>query len=108
MIKTKEPKVAFINFLMDISPDCDCAGWHDADIVPNIGVLGSSDIVAIDQASVDLVNQSIGLRETALTGSFNPGEDKFRAIHPEIDWSVQLAYAEELGLGSRDYILERL
>lgn len=108
MIKTKEPKVAFINFVMDVSPDCDCAGWHDANIVPDIGILGSLDIVAIDQASVDLVNQSIGLKETALNGNFNPGEDKFRAIHPEIDWNVQLAYAEELGLGSRKYTLEKI
>lgn len=108
VVKNKEPKIAFINFVMDVSPDCDCAGWHDANIVPDIGILGSHDIVAIDQASVDLVNQSIGLRGSILSKNFNPGEDKFRDIHPEIDWSVQLSYGEELGLGSRRYTLENI
>jgi len=108
MLKQKEPKYAFINFVMDVSPDCDCAGWHDANIVPDIGILGSHDIVAIDQASVDLINQQIGLKDTALTSNLNPGEDKLRAIHPYIDWTVQLKYAEEIGLGSRKYELKML
>jgi len=108
LIKIKEPKVAFINFITDVSPDCDCSGWHDASIVPDIGILGSHDIVAIDQASVDLVNKSIGLKESALSKSFNPGEDKLRDIHPHIDWNVQLSYGEELGLGSREYTLKKI
>jgi len=37
--------------------------------------------------------------------NFEPGEDKFRGVYPEIDWTVQLKYGEEIGLGSRDYEL---
>jgi len=105
MLKQKEPKYAFINFVMDVSPDCDCASWHDANIVPDVGILGGWDIVAIDQASCDLINAQIGLKDTALTNNFDPGEDKIKAIHPNIDWSLQIKYAEEIGLGSRDYEL---
>lgn len=105
ILKQKEPKYAFINFVMDVSPDCDCAGWHDANIVPDVGILGGWDIVAIDQASSDLINKQIGLKDTALSTNFNPGEDKLRAIHPDIDWNLQVRYAEEVGLGIRDYEL---
>jgi hypothetical protein len=31
------------------------------------------------------------------------GEDKFRALYPDLDWTIQLGYAEEIGLGRRDY-----
>ncbi|ACI19171.1 DUF362 domain-containing protein [Dictyoglomus thermophilum] len=105
ILKQKEPKYAFINFVMDVSPDCDCAGWHDANLVPDVGILGGWDIVAIDQASSDLINNQIGLSNTALKSGFNPGEDKLRAVHPNIDWSWQLKYAEEIGLGKREYEL---
>ena len=33
-----------------------------------------------------------------------PGEDKIRALH-DFDWTVQLEYAEKLGLGTREYKL---
>ena len=108
VIKPKEPKVAFINFVMDISPDCDCAGWHDANIVPDVGILGGWDIVAIDQASADLINQQVGLKGSILQKELNPGEDKLKAIHPDIDWSVQVSYAEKIGLGTRKYVLEKI
>ena len=108
MVKSKEPKVAFINFVMDISPDCDCAGWHDANIVPDVGILGGWDIVAIDQASVDLINQQVGLRTSVLEKELAPGEDKLRAVHPDIDWSAQISYAEAIGLGTKKYILEKV
>jgi uncharacterized Fe-S center protein len=36
------------------------------------------------------------------------GEDKFRGIYPNVDWTVQLQHAEKLGLGRRDYELIRL
>ena len=53
-------KTLFFNYLIDISPNCDCYPFNDAPIVPNIGLLASTDIVAIDQASVDLVSSESG------------------------------------------------
>ena len=103
VLKGKEGRALFINFLMNISPACDCYGHSDAPIVPNIGILASTDPVAIDQASVDLVNQETGIRNSALKSNFEKGEDKFRGLYPEVDWEIQLNYAERLGLGFREY-----
>ena len=103
-LKDKEGKKAFINFVMDVTPECDCEPWADLPIVPDVGIVASQDIVAVDQASVDLVNGQRGLRESPLKSAFEPGEDKFLALNG-VDWSVQLTYAEELGLGTRSYEL---
>lgn len=40
----------------DVSPNCDCHSENDAPIVPNIGMLASFDMVALDKACADLVN----------------------------------------------------
>jgi uncharacterized Fe-S center protein len=98
----------FINFLMNITPLCDCYPFSDAPIVQDIGIAASHDPVALDQASVDLVNRQPGNRESALKANLEPGEDKFRGIAPDIDWGVQLSYAEHIGLGSRSYRLIRV
>ena len=48
--------IVFFNVLRRMSVDCDCAGVHAAEpTIPDIGILASTDILAIDQASVDLV-----------------------------------------------------
>ena len=74
----------------------------------DIGILASTDPVAIDQASVDLVNKSSGIVGTALTTNLEPGKDKFQGIYPHIDWSVQLSHGEKVGLGTRNYELIEL
>jgi hypothetical protein len=56
--------------------------------------------VAIDQAAVDLVNAQPALADCCLETNKGPGEDKFRGVYPHIDWSIQLGYAEEVGLGN--------
>jgi uncharacterized Fe-S center protein len=104
----KAGKALFVNFVTQVSPACDCYGHSDAPIVADQGILISSDPVAIDQACADLVNAAPGLPGTALTSGHAPGEDKFRGVHPAIDWDIQLAHAEQLGLGSRKYDLVRL
>ncbi|MBW2111149.1 MAG: DUF362 domain-containing protein [Deltaproteobacteria bacterium] len=109
VLKGKEGKAFFLNFLTDISPACDCYGHSDAPIVPDIGVVASTDPVAIDQASVDLVNQQAGTEQSCLTRCLtrctDKGEDKFRGVYPKIDWTIQLDHAEEIGIGRRGYEL---
>lgn len=105
VLKGKRNKSMFVNFLTNISPACDCYGHNDAPLVPDIGILASRDPVAIDQASVDLVNQQTGSPGSCLTTCRAPGEDKFRAVYPKIDWAVQLDHAEQIGLGRREYDL---
>jgi uncharacterized Fe-S center protein len=107
-VEKKKRKVLYLNFLTQISPACDCWGYSDTPIVSDIGILCSEDPVAIDQASVDLVNGQEGNRSSKLTKHWNPGEDKFRALYPKVDWSIQLAYGEEIGLGTRNYELIKI
>jgi uncharacterized Fe-S center protein len=104
----KKGKALYLNFLTQISPACDCYGYSDTPIVHDIGILSSEDPVAIDQASVDLVNGETGNRSSKRPGAWEPGENKFRAIYPEVDWNIQLAYGEEIGLGTREYELIRI
>jgi uncharacterized protein len=108
VLKGKEGRAIFINFLTDISPACDCYGHSDRPIVRDIGILASNDPVAIDQASVDLVNNEPGNKDSVLTKNYKSGEDKFRGVYPQIDWQIQLQYAEEIGLGTRKYELNLL
>jgi uncharacterized Fe-S center protein len=104
----KQGRIGFMNFLLNITPDCDCLNKSDAPIVPDIGVMSSWDPVAIDQASLDLVNAQQGFADSALKSGHEPGGDKFRGVNPHIDHTMQLAYAEEIGVGERKYSLVRL
>ena len=108
VLKHKKGKSLFMTFVTDVSPLCDCVPFSDRPIVPGIGILASVDPVAIDQAAADLVNGAPGNPMSSLTTAVEPGADKFKALFPAIDWTHQLAYAEELGLGQRDYSLVRL
>ena len=105
VLKGKKGRAVFLNFLTQISPACDCYGHSDAPIVQDLGIMASKDPVAIDQASVDLVNAQPGNAISPYTKDLPPGSDKFRAVHREADWEVQLAHAEEMGLGRREYEL---
>jgi uncharacterized Fe-S center protein len=107
-VQKKKGKTLYLNFLTQISPACDCYGYSDTPIVNDIGILSSEDPVAIDQASVDLVNGEVGNQSSKLPGAWKPGENKFRAIYPEVDWNIQLAYGEEIGLGTRNYELIKI
>ncbi len=108
VLKDKKDKAFYINFINHVSPACDCCAHNDAPIVRDIGIVASKDPVAIDQASVDLVNQEHAMPNTCLEINTKPGEDKFRGIYPKIDWNLQLQYAEELGLGTRGYELIKI
>jgi uncharacterized protein len=108
VLERKKGKTGFMTFVTDVSPLCDCTPFSDRPIVPDLGILASLDPVAIDQAAVDLVNGAPGNPASVLRGALAPGEDKFRALYPEVDWEYQLKYAEEIGLGTRDYTLVNL
>lgn len=105
VLSQKKGKAVFLTFITDVSPLCDCYPFSDRPIVPSLGILASLDPVAIDAAAADLVNGSPGNPASRLKNALSPGEDKFRDLFPEIDWSYQLDYAQELGLGTRDYVL---
>lgn len=107
-LQGKENRSGFMNFLIRITPDCDCFPFSDAPIVPDIGILASSDPVAIDAASFDLVNQQQGFSDSLLTAHHHRGGDKFKGVHAQTDGEGQLRYAEEIGMGSRSYEIVRI
>lgn len=88
----KKGKMFFINFLNNITALCDCTPMHGERIIPDIGILFSEDIVAIDKASIDLFIEKAG-------------KDLFKNLYPKTDWKKQLQYAERLGLGNQKYEL---
>lgn len=107
-LKGKEKRTLCFNFLTQISPACDCYPFADAPIVADIGILASRDPVAIDQASMDLVNAQPPLASSCIIDSPHAGSDKVKAVYPNIDWQHQLNYAQQLGLGSTAYELIKL
>ncbi|MFP3866850.1 MAG: DUF362 domain-containing protein [Desulfobacteraceae bacterium] len=107
VLKDKKDRAVFVNFITQVSPACDCYPHNDAPIVGDLGILASRDPVAIDQAAADLINQSAGLVGSCLKDT-SPGTDKFRDLYPKVDWEIQLEYAEQIGLGTRQYELIKI
>jgi uncharacterized Fe-S center protein len=102
-------KPAFhINFVMNVSPDCDCWATNDVPLVADIGIAAAFDPVALDQACADMViaaPSNPGARGNE-DGKLNlTGKDKFTHIHPNSDWRTGLAHAQKLGLGTKEYEL---
>lgn len=103
-----------INFMLDISPECDCWNYNDTAIVPNIGIAASFDPVALDTACADMVNAAPVMNtENSLTDKLKGdhdchGHDKWKLIHPDTDWQSCVEHAEKIGLGSREYKLIKI
>ncbi len=99
-------KVHFFNLLMDIVPYPDYYPFSDVAVAPDAGLLSSRDPVAIDQASVDLIDASPGLPNSAAEerGAMEPGKGKLARI-TGVDPLAMLDYASNYGLGSRRYEL---
>ncbi len=93
----------YMNFLVNITPDCDCLKCGGNPMVADMGVLSSGDPVSIDQASLDLVTAAETIPGSPVTSP--AGTDKFRALRPGINGVLTLETAERIGLGSRDYRL---
>ena len=87
--------ISYINVLRNMSVSCDCEGIYAAPVVtPNIGILASVDILAVDQASVDLVYALPEPDRHALV-------ERIETRHGH----RQLSYMKELGMGNDRYIL---
>lgn len=101
-IQNKKGKVFYINFLMNITPDCDCVSWSDAPLVADIGILASTDPLALDKASYDLVYKAQSLQPMENNGV---NVDKFKHFWEKTHGAHIFEYGEKIGLGSLDYEL---
>ena len=87
--------VTYINVMRNMSVSCDCEGVEAAPVTtPNVGILGSVDILAADQASVDMI--------AAMAPNFR--HDLIERIQTRHGYR-QLSYMKELGMGNDRYIL---
>jgi len=101
IITGKPDKMIYLSFLTDITPECDCWSYSDAPIVPDIGLLASRDMIAIDQAAYDMVTQAVGNAGSDGAG-LHAGSDKFTEVSGT-DGTHAIAYGEQFGLGTRHY-----
>ncbi len=86
--------IVYINAMVNISIDCDCDGNASAPCMQNIGILASTDPVAIDQACIDIVYNST-----------DPGKDKLIARIEEKLGTNIIEVAQQNGAGTKEYEL---
>lgn len=90
-----DEKITFVNVMRNMSVSCDCEGCEAMPVVtPNIGIIASVDILAADQASVDLVYALDEKDHADLV-------ERIQSRHGH----RQLSYMKELGMGNDRYVL---
>ena len=92
VVKHFEKNIVFINVMCNLSVDCDCCAVAEDPCMKDIGVLASTDPIAIDQACIDLVYNSK-----------DPGRDHFVERVERQNGRHTIESAAELGFGTRDY-----
>jgi len=89
---THEHRMCYFNFMTRVTKGCDCFGVEQDPGCADVGILASDDIVAVDQATADVMKRELG-------------KDLFLEFNPEVEYTRQLEYGESIGLGSREYEL---
>ena len=82
----------YFNIIINVSPSCDCARNPKEPFISDIGILASTDIVAIEAAAHDLVDQA------------HQCDDAFLKVN-SVSGKHQIEYAEQLGMGTKKYKL---
>lgn len=90
-----DKKIAYINVMRNMSVSCDCEGIHAEPVVtPNVGICASLDILALDQACIDII---YAMKE-------EENHDLVERIESRHGLR-QLSYMKELGMGNDRYSL---
>lgn len=87
-------KIIYINVMCNMSVDCDCCAVAEDPCMQDVGILASTDPIAIDQACIDIVYNSK-----------DPGRDHFVARVERQNGVHTIEAADELGFGTREYEL---
>ena len=89
--------IIYVNVMNNLSVDCDCDGHPAAPRMANIGILASTDPVALDQACLDLVFN----HQNTPQDNAEPLIKRINKLHG----THTVEYAEQIGLGTRKYTL---
>jgi uncharacterized Fe-S center protein len=112
VLKFGPDKIRYINFAFDITMMCDCVPNPGMPIVPDLGILGSVDPVAIDKACYDLEVNAPGLPLLNKHGEWTQptasGIDKFKAMMSLVNPSWQFEAAVKNRIGNLNYELIRI
>jgi uncharacterized Fe-S center protein len=90
--------IGFVNFVQDVVPHCDCAAPSGQPVVQDVGIVFSFDPVAVDKASLDLID-----RAPIIPGSTSVTPPDVLGKMHQTDSLVQLVTAEKLGVGTLKY-----
>ncbi len=101
-------RIYHINVLTAITALCDCWGMTTPSLVPDIGIMASKDIVAIEQASLDAIKME-DLIPVGIPAGMPLGDHGhlFERLHGKNPY-IQIAQLEKQGLGHPDYILQEV
>ena len=101
-------KAVHLSLATHMTPVCDCFGFTSMPILPDAGIFGSDDIVALEQAALDITGQTRLIEENlpSIMEVHTREGHPFRWLHgPLKDPYKVVEYGEKLGLGSRQYEL---
>jgi uncharacterized Fe-S center protein len=101
-------QLLFINVLLTITMFCDCWGMSSPALVPDIGILASTDLVAADTASLDLIKtENLLLNGLPKGRELRDGAHLFEQVHGK-DPYVMLRLLERLGGGRSEYVFKEI
>jgi hypothetical protein len=86
----KNKNIFYINFLINITPNCDCYHTDEPVITNDVGIFASFDPVCIDKACYDFIRKPLG------------------RLYPDIDPMEQIFYAEKFGAGEKNYEIKNI
>jgi len=106
VLSTFEPgKVLYVNFALEVQPECDCMPMADTPLVQDQGILAATDVVAIEQATLDMIDGAAPLPGSLAEDRGVQAGQRTLTEALGIDGQAHIDAAAQLGLGSQGHEL---
>jgi hypothetical protein len=100
-------KVGYITVAKEVVRQCDCVGYDDMPVVPNLGVFGTTDLAAVDAAATDMMTASAVVPNSlAARKGLKAGDEKWEPLNGQSPW-YQVYAVEKLGHGTTSYTMSK-